>query len=383
MNIRMFSSFFLSLFLMHTFTTNLFADCSSEHLQTCDPASNSKSLIKVGSGKVKPKKKKGRLKLSQGPFSPPVVQPKPQPAAPPNPHPIIPTQAPDIPSATPHPVEEKMNPQWYLGIAAVFQDEELFLKEWIEYHMIIGVQHFYLYNNGSTDNYHKVLDPYIRKGIVELFDCEKLAGNNRIISALGDAIHRANSKCNWLALIEIDEYIMPVDSDNMRDFLSDYEGFAGVIVNWQIYGTSWVSKLPEGMLMTQYLTLKFPELHNENRHVRSIVQPQFVEVCTCPHRCLYKPGYFAVDSNKVPHWGGYGGLNPSIPINEIRINKYMYGPEDTFFGLKLPKKEAKLGHSIDRNWLYKLIELSNSEYDPCMLRFTIELRKRMNYTAWR
>ncbi len=34
---------------------------------------------------------------------------------------------------------------------------------------MIGVKHFYLYNNKSMDAYHEAIHPYVVKGIVEAF----------------------------------------------------------------------------------------------------------------------------------------------------------------------------------------------------------------------
>lgn len=39
--------------------------------------------------------------------------------------------------------------QYELAICAIFQDEAAYLKEWIEFHKLVGVQHFYLYNHAS------------------------------------------------------------------------------------------------------------------------------------------------------------------------------------------------------------------------------------------
>lgn len=58
--------------------------------------------------------------------------------------------------------------QYDLSICAIFRDEAPYLKEWIEFHRMLGVQHFYLCSHNSIDNYKDVLKPYIRKGIVEL-----------------------------------------------------------------------------------------------------------------------------------------------------------------------------------------------------------------------
>ncbi len=61
-------------------------------------------------------------------------------------------------------------PKHYVSICAIFRDEAPFLEEWIEYHRMIGVEHFYLYNHLSADHYYEVLRPYIQEGIVELKD---------------------------------------------------------------------------------------------------------------------------------------------------------------------------------------------------------------------
>jgi hypothetical protein len=50
---------------------------------------------------------------------------------------------------------------YYLTIGAIFKNESHCLQEWIEHHIFHGVEHFYLLNDGSTDEYMKILQPYI------------------------------------------------------------------------------------------------------------------------------------------------------------------------------------------------------------------------------
>ncbi len=57
-----------------------------------------------------------------------------------------------------------------LSVCAIVKNEAKYLKEWIEFHRLVGVDHFYLYNNGNIDSVQKVLSPYIRKGIVTFID---------------------------------------------------------------------------------------------------------------------------------------------------------------------------------------------------------------------
>ena len=44
-----------------------------------------------------------------------------------------------------------------------FKDAARFLPEWIEFHQLVGFEHFYLYNNNSSDDYRGALAPYCRR----------------------------------------------------------------------------------------------------------------------------------------------------------------------------------------------------------------------------
>lgn len=44
-----------------------------------------------------------------------------------------------------------------IAVCAIFQNQGLYLKEWIEYHGMQGVSHFFLYDHKSTDDSLDVL----------------------------------------------------------------------------------------------------------------------------------------------------------------------------------------------------------------------------------
>lgn len=46
------------------------------------------------------------------------------------------------------------------------KNEKPYLKEWLEYHLLQGVEHFYLCDNGSTDGTDAYLEPYVAKGVI-------------------------------------------------------------------------------------------------------------------------------------------------------------------------------------------------------------------------
>lgn len=62
--------------------------------------------------------------------------------------------------------EESALFKYELAIVAILKNEGPYVKEWIEYHLIAGVDHFYLYDNGSLDNLKQEMQPYIDADVV-------------------------------------------------------------------------------------------------------------------------------------------------------------------------------------------------------------------------
>ncbi|MCD7878371.1 MAG: glycosyltransferase family 92 protein [Candidatus Gastranaerophilales bacterium] len=140
-------------------------------------------------------------------------------------------------------------PQVYLSIAAIMKNEGSYLKEWIEYHRLVGVERFYLYDNESSDNTKEILKPYIEEGIVIYRYVE---GSCMQFPAYLDAIYKYKNQTRWLAVIDLDEYIVPVEKDSVKEFLKDYEKYPAVGVNWVMFDSNGHVKKPETGVLESY-----------------------------------------------------------------------------------------------------------------------------------
>ncbi len=265
-----------------------------------------------------------------------------------------------------------------LSIASIFQNEARFMKEWIEFHKLMGVQHFYLYNNLSTDNYQAILQPYIDKGEVELIEWSMPSKNLKEWdpiqhAAFTNAINISRGKTKWLACLDLDEFLFPVQASSLVEFLKDYEEFAAVSVNWQYYGTSHVKQVPDNKLMIEMLLLKAPMKHWTNYMVKTIVQPQYTESCTSAHHSNYKPGYFQVNSDKIRF---EGFKSPYIVLDKIRINHYWTKDEYHLTKVKAPRESKWWGITSQR--ILELNEELNKEKDDILLKFVPQLRRNMS-----
>lgn len=271
-------------------------------------------------------------------------------------------------------------PHYQLSVCTIFQNEASYLKEWIEFHRLMGVEHFYLCSHNSTDHYRKVLIPYIKKGVVELKeirsrDFEAQADFNTLqLQFYNDCLVKARKTSRWVAFIDSDEFLFPTQADTLIDFLLDYRDFAAVAANWQMFGTSQVSRLLPGQLMIEQLTrCGDTQLEEINSPVKCIVQPTLVfKFHNDPHSPAFRPGYYQVNSDKIPFLGPF---SPYIQIDKLRINHYWTRDEHYFWNVKVPRQTRWTGFSSEE--LQHIPDKYNQYVDLSILRFAGKLRRLM------
>lgn len=125
--------------------------------------------------------------------------------------------------------------RYKVSICLIFKDEARYLKEWLDYHILIGIDHFYLYNNNSSDNFQEVLRSYIEKGIVTLIDFpEKFAQ----IKAYRDCYEKTKDETEWLGYIDVDEYVNLIKHNSIKDLLDSVNFYPSLYLHWRMFGTS-------------------------------------------------------------------------------------------------------------------------------------------------
>lgn len=206
-------------------------------------------------------------------------------------------------------------PRYYLAVCAIAKNEGPYFQEWIEWHRKQGVEKFYIYDNESTDTTRQVLAPYVESGLV---DYCYWPGERQQLAAYDNCFDTHRLETRWLAVIDLDEFIVPVRDRNIPDFLHRMECFSSVEINWLIYGSGGAkTRLPGGM-MERFRKHSRPE-NRLNRHVKSIVDPRRVCTMTGCHEAARIAGK-AADSHGVPLKKGFRDREPQQDV--IRINHY-------------------------------------------------------------
>jgi hypothetical protein len=126
----------------------------------------------------------------------------------------------------------------YLSVCAIYKNEAHYLREWIEFHRLVGVERFFLYDNGSTDNHLDVLAPYIEDGAVTVRkwfvpeQAQNAAYDDCLRRRLRELIRPEDSRdltdSRWIAFIDIDEFLFSPSGRPLPEILRDFEPYPGV-----------------------------------------------------------------------------------------------------------------------------------------------------------
>lgn len=262
------------------------------------------------------------------------------------------------------------------AICAMFKDEALFLKEWVEFHRLIGAKRFYLYNNLSSDNYKEVLEPYIKDNIVVLIDWPVNSNDWLWLqnACYENTLQLTRGKVKWVAFLDLDEFLYSPMSKSLPNLLKDYDQFGGVCVNWQIYGTSNVYQIPKDGLQSEYLIYKALPTYGANYSIKSIVQPDRTADCkNGPHCFSYYTPYYQVNTNKEKF---DGPLSPKVLIDKIRINHYWTRDIKYFTEIKIARRQKLGWGGLDQ--LIEETKSYNAVKDDSIKIFLPELKQKMH-----
>jgi hypothetical protein len=270
-----------------------------------------------------------------------------------------------------------------VAIACLFHNGAFFLKEWLEFHLLMGVEHFYLGDHQSTDESSTILEPYIKQGRVDL---ELVTAGYGSITQFEGKVHlpfyqriieRFHHTVKWLACIDIDEFITPtVPHGNIGRLLETVvqrhrdKQIGGIVINWQSFGTS-NTIIPKGHLITETLIRRAPSSWLGNHTVKSLVRPSYVKSVVSPHYVTYKPGYTSCLCNGMVTDGAFA---PTIDLSCLYLRHYSNGDLNYY-------DQIKSKYLI--TWILPALikdrrQSSNEEEEPKANRwFIAELKKRL------
>ena len=241
-----------------------------------------------------------------------------------------------------------------LAVCTIFREEAPFLSEWLAFHLNIGATHFYLYNNGSTDSFETMLQPWRRKGLVTLTDWPRAVQQ---LPAYTHCVQMARASCQWVAFIDVDEFLFSPGTVDIRPILRRYRDLPGIAVWTAFFGSGGQAQRSPAPVTLTYLR-RAPL--TARRTVKIIANP----------RLVYKVGV-----HEFKFWGAEARdtarrlvAQAADPVfDTLRINHYWSRSLEDL-QIKIERGDASTDARRSAAWHYAFEQTLNRESDETILR---------------
>jgi len=220
--------------------------------------------------------------------------------------------------------------KYYLSVGAIFKNETHGIKEWIMHYLHHGVEHFYLINDNSSDNFMESIQEYLDKNIITLFNVNEPYYLGRQRNLYNRHILPIIKESKWLLMIDLDEYVWSKIDVKLSNVLKNCEHLSQIQISETLFGSNGHIKQPKYIVKS--FTKRKSDL-SDNGRMKYFVNTSYEFTSLNIHHATY----LNETDNITPE-----GVNTFIIINReyITLNHYCCQSLDFWNNIKCTRGDA-------------------------------------------
>lgn len=199
--------------------------------------------------------------------------------------------------------------KYNLAFTTLFKDDYYLLKPWIDYYLLLGVEHFFLYYNKKIDNkITNLLQTYLDKNIVTLIEwdfihklpeIQNLDKNIQLIKesyknnyhhsqpmSMAHCLNYFGTQTKWIGYFDLDEYLVSTNTLKINDILNNYNYKKTASIKFYCMWSDLVDcnykqeSINLGFnIFTKYNTIRKLESEGTFYRTKCIINPNNVKIC--------------------------------------------------------------------------------------------------------
>lgn len=222
-----------------------------------------------------------------------------------------------------------------VAIVAIAKNEDNFIEEWVAYHRLLGINHFYIYDNNRKKTLKKKLNPFKEFVTVSHVNQSFFAKNSMQLRVYTQSLKIIKGVYDWVVFLDIDEFINLKKHTSIQSFLAEYSNVDSIKLHWKIFGHNGFFDTPSGFVLGNYKTCS--SLHTIGK---TIVRPEKISQILL-HFILLKDGakYVNVLKESLPFQTSH---QPNKAMEEIAYIHHYQCRSYTHF---MAKRKRGTAHS--------------------------------------
>jgi hypothetical protein len=145
-----------------------------------------------------------------------------------------------------------------VALVCIAKNEDNYIEEWMQYHLYLGFDHIFIYENDWRCN---INSPLITKIQFDGIGNQEKAYNHFLKSY--------NNEYDWVAFFDVDEFLVLKKHEDIKVFLKEYNDYNGVAINWYLFGDNNLCEINGNYSMLQRFTKRRKSM---DYHVKCIVK---------------------------------------------------------------------------------------------------------------
>ncbi|MBI4005955.1 MAG: glycosyltransferase family 92 protein [Gammaproteobacteria bacterium] len=262
--------------------------------------------------------------------------------------------------------------KYFLVFVTNFKNENPYLREWLEYHLLVGIDHFYLYDQDGSDVAKSILGPYEDSGLITRHQWTKYDGtkydgptrfyqtNKNHLAFTHCAQHYGNQAC-WMMKIDVDEFLYPCGGDHSlvpRLKSLDRNEIKGIRIPRFNFGNNGHLTRPDKLVMESYTRREATASnYKEMANSKFLSNNKFCNSAHRWHYKLFRPGRFIRAED----------------VNGLRINHYYTKSLEEY----QMRQNVSRGRGRDKARFLERNQGCNAVDDTGMLRFVPEIKQAL------
>ncbi|WP_331297255.1 glycosyltransferase family 2 protein [Methylobacterium hispanicum] len=207
----------------------------------------------------------------------------------------------------------------YLTACCTAKNEGSYIAEWIAFHLTTGFDRLVIIDNGSIDGTGKVARAFGFTGQVDVIDWP---GPGTQVEMYEKVARDYRDRTEWLAFIDADEFLYPVEGADLRKTLAEMGDIDGVGVHWHIYGSNGHTQAVPGLTVETY-TRRAEDSFLLNRHIKTMARAARIEKIYSSHLIGTAGGIVDDGGAPIPMTEPYGFYADKPACwRKFRINHY-------------------------------------------------------------